>query len=102
MNKVLAAAFAAVALVAAPAAQAQGDEGKVQIKLLGTYVAPDGKITDLNTDIVGLPAATQTEANDNVVPTVAIGSVIIGRGLRDEGASSGIHTVQSTMGSSRP
>ena len=73
MNKLLAAALAGVAMIAAPAqAQAQDTDGKLQIKLLGTYVATDGKITDVNTDIVGLPADTQTEANDNFVPTLAI------------------------------
>lgn len=53
-------------------ALAQEDGGKLQIKLLGTAVLPDGKITSIRTDLVGLPAGTQTEANDNVVPTVAI------------------------------
>ncbi len=72
MKKVLAAAFAGVATLAAPAAQARDDEGKVQVKLLGTYVATDGKITAVNTDLVGLPAGTQTEASDNFVPTLAV------------------------------
>ena len=71
MKKLLAAALAGVAMIAAPA-QAQDNDGKVQVKVLGTYVAPDGEITDLRTDIVGLPAGTQTEANDNFVPTLAI------------------------------
>jgi len=65
---------AAVALGAmlAAAAPAQAEEGKWQVKLLGTAVLPDGKITDVNKDLVGLPANLQTEANDNYVPTVAI------------------------------
>ncbi len=71
MKKLLAAALAGVAMIAAPA-QAQDNDGKVQVKVLGTYVAPDGEITDLRTDIVGLPAGTQTEANENFVPTLAI------------------------------
>ena len=71
MKKLLAAALAGVAMIAAPA-QAQDNNGKVQVKVLGTYVAPDGEITDLRTDIVGLPAGTQTEANENFVPTLAI------------------------------
>lgn len=59
--------------MASPAlAQDEGQTGRLQIKLLGTGVLPDGKITDVNVDIVGLPADTQTEANDNYVPTVAI------------------------------
>jgi outer membrane protein len=65
---------AAVALGAALAlaAPAQAEEGKWQIKLLGTAVLPDGKITEVNKDLVGLPANTQTKANDNYVPTLAI------------------------------
>ena len=58
MKKLLAAALAGVAMIAAPA-QAQDNNGKVQVKVLGTYVAPDGEITDLRTDIVGLPAGTR-------------------------------------------
>lgn len=74
----LARSAASVAVVAAALAfgstpaMAQEDNGKLQVKLLATAVLPDGKIKRVNTDIVGLPAATQTEANDNVVPTVAI------------------------------
>lgn len=65
------AALAGIAAFATPAA-AEDDAGKLQVKLLGTAVLPDGKISDVNVDIVGLPATTQTAANDNVVPTVAI------------------------------
>lgn len=64
------AAMAGIAAIATPAAAEE--QGKVQVKLLGTAVLPDGKISDVNVDIVGLPADTQTAANDNVVPTVAI------------------------------
>ena len=71
MNKFLGAALFGTAMIAAPV-QAQDADGAVQVKLLGTYVAPDGKITAINTDIVGLPADTQTEANDNFVPTLAV------------------------------
>lgn len=71
MKTILAAGAAGLALLASPAA-AQDDAGKVQIKVLGTGVLPDGEITSVNTDIVGLPADTQTEANDNFVPTIAI------------------------------
>ncbi len=62
--------FAAFAF-SAPAQAADG-EGKWQIKLLGTAVLPNGKITEVNEDLVGLPATLQTEANDNYVPTIAI------------------------------
>lgn len=71
MKKFLVAALAGTAMFAAPA-QAADNDGKLQVKLLGTLVAPDGEITEINTDIVGLPAATQTEASDNFVPTLAI------------------------------
>ena len=71
MKKLLAAAFTSAAMLAIPA-QAQEADGDLQVKLLGTYVAPDGAITEINTDIVGLPGDTQTEANDNFVPTLAI------------------------------
>lgn len=51
---------------------ASGDKGKWQIKLLGTAVLADGKLTDKTKDLVGLPANLETKANDNYVPTVAI------------------------------
>lgn len=74
MKKFLMLGGAALALAATPA-MAQGDdsrEGDVQIKVLGTAVLPDGKITDINVNLPGLPATLQTKANDNVVPTLAI------------------------------
>jgi len=71
MKKTLFAAAAAVFAMAAGHAQAQ-EAGTVQVKLLGTAVMPDGKITDVDTDLVGLPADTQTRATDNFVPTLAI------------------------------
>ncbi len=65
------AAFVLPALVAAPAV-AQDAPGRWQVKVLGTAVLPDGEIDSVELDTVGLPATTQTEANDNVVPTLAI------------------------------
>lgn len=66
--------FALTALAAALAVpgQAAAKSGDIQFKLLATYVAPDGKIDDVKLDLIGLPAGTQTKADDNVVPTVAI------------------------------
>jgi len=61
----------AAAGIASPALAEDG-ESRLQVKLLGTAVLPDGQIEEVKTDLVGLPANTQTEANDNVVPTVAI------------------------------
>lgn len=66
-----AAAIGALTLIANPAA-AQDRTGTVQVKLLGTAVLPDGKITEVVTNGPGLPATLQTEADDNYVPTAAI------------------------------
>lgn len=66
-----AAALSAAAGLAAPAGAGEA-EGKVQVKVLGSAVLPDGRIEAVNTDLVGLPANTQTRANDNHVPTLAI------------------------------
>lgn len=67
----IAAALAAATMIATPAF-ADGDEGKIQVKILASGVLPDGKITALENNAIGLPAGSQTYANDNVVPTVAI------------------------------
>lgn len=74
MKKLLTLGMAMVALASSPAL-AQGDEtdlaGEIQLKVLGTAVLTDGAIEQLNVDLVGLPAGTQTESNDNLVPTIA-------------------------------
>ena len=65
---------AALALAATPA-MAQDDTdraGDIQFKVLATAVLPDGAITDINVNLPGLPATTQTEANNNVTPTIAV------------------------------
>lgn len=67
----IAAALAAATMLATPA-WAGSDEGKIQIKVLATGVLPDGKIDTVKTDLIGLPVGSQTAANDNVVPTVAV------------------------------
>ena len=61
----------ATIMAAAPAAAADGG-GSFQVKALATAILPDGKIDEVELDAVGLPAGTQTKANDNYVPTVAI------------------------------
>lgn len=72
MRKILALlACAAAAGAASPSYAAEGDS-RLQVKLLATAVLPDGEIDEVKTDLVGLPAGTQTEANGNVVPTLAI------------------------------
>lgn len=74
MKTILMLGAAAMALAASPAMAQDAPEraGHVQLKVLGTYVAPDGKITDINVNLPGLPATTQTKANDNVTPTIAV------------------------------
>lgn len=67
----IAAALAALSTTPA-AAQDAGNQGRWQVKALATAVLPDGKITRVDEDIVGLPATLQTRANDNVVPTLAV------------------------------
>ena len=65
-------AAAALGAVIALAAPAHAEAGKWQVKLLGTAVLPDGKIDQVKKDLIGVPAGTDTRANDNYVPTVAI------------------------------
>lgn len=69
LGTTLTGAAAVMAIASAPAsAQEAGD---IQVKVLATAVLPDGKITHVA--LLGpLPATTQTAANDNYVPTVAI------------------------------
>ena len=64
--------LAALAVALALPGQAFAKAGDVQIKLLGTLVAPNGKIKDVKIDRIGLPAGTQTKADDNMVPTIAV------------------------------
>lgn len=63
------AALSALALLPGQAAAKTGD---VRVKLLATLVAPDGKIRDVKTDLIGLPTGSQAKADDNVTPTIAI------------------------------
>jgi outer membrane protein len=65
------AALAAATMFSTPAL-AGNPEGRWQVKLLGTAVLVDGKITTIDKDLIPLPAGSQTDINDNVVPTVAI------------------------------
>ena len=71
MKFILTSACAALALAASPVA-AQDRAGDVQIKVVATGVLPDGEIDEVNVDLVGLPAGTDTKASDNYVPTIAI------------------------------
>ncbi len=67
----LLAALAATSAISSPALAGNPD-GKLQVKLLGNGVLVDGKITTVEKDLIGLPAGTQTDINDNVVPTLAV------------------------------
>ena len=69
---IVSALLGATAMIAATPAHAGDSEGKLQVKLLATGVLPDGKITALENNAIGLPAGSQTSANDNVVPTLAV------------------------------
>lgn len=72
MRKIaLLAALAAASTLSTPA-MAGSAEGRWQVKLLGTGVLPDGKITGVEQTAVAIGAGTQTQANDNVVPTIAV------------------------------
>lgn len=65
------AAMATALMIAAGPVAAQ-EAGDIQVRVFATAVLPDGEIDQVNVDLVGLPANTQTEASDNVVPTIAI------------------------------
>jgi outer membrane protein len=72
LSCVAGAAAIAAALAMPSAAQAGSTDGKWQVKVFVTGVLADGKIDEVRTAAITLPANTQTDANDNYVPTVAI------------------------------
>ena len=72
MRKIMMLAALAAATSLTTPAMAGSPDGKLQVKVLATAVLPDGKIDSVKTDLIGLPAGSQTKANDNVVPTVAV------------------------------
>lgn len=74
-----AAALAALAMAGTFAGAAQADDttdlGHFQVKVLGTAVLASGHVTKVNSDAAGLVASgavTNTKANDNAVPTIAL------------------------------
>jgi outer membrane protein len=94
---------AALVLAATPAvAQDSGDEtdraGDIQFKLLGTAVLPDGKITDINVNLPGLPATLQTKASDNFVPTLAVEWFVTDNVSLETIAGTTQHDVDTTAG----
>ena len=75
MTKTFSALCAATVLASASLATpaiAGDNDGKLQIKAFATGVLPDGKITDVVTDGIGLPAGSNSKASDSLVPTVAV------------------------------
>lgn len=74
-NTTVLAAIAAAAALSAPALAADG-EGRLQVKVLGTGVLPDGKIDKIKSVLPAVATALGsnpgTRASDNVVPTLAI------------------------------
>ncbi len=70
-NLTLLAAFAAATALTSPA-YAGSPDGKLEVKVLGTGVLVDGKISKVKHDPLNLTAGAQTDINDNVVPTIAI------------------------------
>lgn len=76
MKKLMTAAIPAIAAAAAMLSPTQAlagsSEGKLQVKVLGTGVLPDGKIVEVKNDPLNLTVGANTRANDNVVPTLAV------------------------------
>lgn len=69
MRKTIAAMAATLASFAAIApAYAGNSDGKIQLKVFGTAVLPDGKITDVRIDRIGLPTGAQSKASNSFVP----------------------------------
>lgn len=92
---------AALVLAATPAIARDGETdrvGDIQFKVLGTAVLPDGKITDINVNLPGLPATTQTKANDNFVPTIALEYFVTDNVSIETIAGTTQHDVDATAG----
>lgn len=64
-------AVAVAALGSAVPAAAQKQDGRFQVKAFATGVLPDGRIDEVRTDAIGLPADAQVRATDSLVPTIA-------------------------------
>lgn len=73
MKKMSLIAATALAAVALPATTASAQEaGDIQVRGFVTGILADGEITDVNVDLIGLPATSQTNVTDSYVPTVAV------------------------------
>lgn len=64
--------MATFATISTPAFAQEDRAGDIQVKALATLVVPDGAIDEVVVDNFGLPAGTDTEANNNFVPTLAV------------------------------
>ncbi len=67
-----ASAAAMMALALSTPAYAGNNEGSIQVKAFATGVLPNGEITQVQTNLVGAPAGSDSRASDSVVPTLAI------------------------------
>ncbi len=65
-------AILAAAMAGAAPVVAQSVDDRWQVKVMATGVLPDGAISSVGTDRIGLPAGAQVEASDSYVPTIAI------------------------------
>lgn len=81
MRKIMMLAALTAATALATPALAGSADGKIQVKVLGTAVLPDGKIdkvtsidttSTLGSTLAGITTPYDTKANDNVVPTLAV------------------------------
>lgn len=70
--KIFSCAAAVLALAFPMAVQAGAPDGKLQIKLLGAAVLPEGGISKVEATTLTLPAGTNSKASDNYAPTIAI------------------------------
>lgn len=71
MKKLLSFALLSTAMAVASPAWAGSNDGKLQVKVMGSYVITDGKITSVELDTLGLPPGSQTRADESQVPTIA-------------------------------
>jgi outer membrane protein len=71
MKKLTLMATAIAAITVSTPALAGDAAGRWQVKMLGSAVLPDGKLDKVLVDS-GLPAGTDTKADDNFVPTASI------------------------------
>ena len=71
MQKFTVAALLGAAILAVPAPALAQEAGDIQLKVFATGVLPDGKIDEVISTTLPLPAGTQSKADDNWVPTIA-------------------------------